>query len=81
MLLFKRTEADADLDSLKGENPLHFVAKHGFTEAAEEILSLGYQSLLQKPATKGKKDWPLLYAVEKSSWRMVKLFMEALSPR
>ena len=63
-----------------GDNLLHFVAKNHLAEKAEEILLLGYQSLLEQPATDGN-DWPLFYAVQNKDWRMVKIFMEALNPK
>lgn len=78
------TEHRLDLDTIRmprGENLLHIVATTHLTEGAEEILLLGYQSLLEKPATDGEQDWPLLYAVQGKNWRMVKIFMEALSPK
>lgn len=73
-----------DLDTIRmprGHNLLHIVATTNLTGGAEDILSQGYRSLLEKPATDGKQDWPLLFAVQARNWKMVKIFMEAMNPK
>ena len=76
-------ESAIDFTTFRPErgNALHVAAKIGLTEMAKEILSQGYQRLLLEPAMYGEKQVPLCLAVENEQWRMVVVFLEALSYR
>lgn len=62
-------------------NALHVASKLGLTEMAKEILSQGYQRLLLEPAIHGEQQLPLFLAVQNEQWRIVAVFLEALSYR